>query len=152
MWLKLLLCGLAIAFCALLGKFAAGKYHARKCFFSQLCDLNERFLSELKYRRTPLPDFLKTCELTGDFRKIVQAPAESEIKLSYLTDTEKADVRNYLLQLGRGDSVSQLGFFENRRTSLLEQKERTAKEAKEREELYFKLGLLAGLAFVILIV
>ncbi len=154
MWLKLLLCGLVIAFCAALGYFAAGKYRARKSFFTQLYDLNEKYLSELKFRRMPLPDFLSGCKFTGDFQKTVESflAKQTRVNFSYLTEEEKADALTYFGQLGRGDSRSQLGFFEGKRAMLSERKETCAKESKERGELYLKLGILAGLAFVILIV
>ena len=54
--------------------------------------------------------------------------------------------------LGRGDALSQSGFFSARRAALEQKKADTEKEAKARGALYLKLGLLAGLAFVILII
>lgn len=154
MWLKVLLCGLTIAFCTLLGWLAAGKYRARRSFFAQLSDLNEKYLAELKYRRTPLPEFLKNCEFTGDFQKTVQSfsAREEKLDLGYLTAEERAETLAYFRGLGRGDSASQIASFENKRAALLAKKTASEKEAKERGELYLKLGLLAGLAFVILIV
>lgn len=155
MLLKFLVAGLAIAFCTLLGYFAAGKYRARKSFFSQLCDLNERYLSELEYRRKPLGEFLKDCKFTGDFAKTAElflAQGRAEIKYSYLTKSEREEAENYFGQLGRGNTEAQAGFFGAKRAQLCEWKEKSAAEAKKRGELYLKLGLLAGLAFVILIV
>ncbi len=154
MWLKFVLAGLVIAFCTLLGYFAAGKYRARRSFFAQWSDLNEKYLSELKYRRAPLPEFLKECKLTGEFGKAAESSLKGngELKAAFLTEEEKKDALVYFGQLGRGDSRSQLGFFEGKRALLLTKKEGAEKDAKERGELYLKLGLLAGLAFVILIV
>lgn len=154
MWLKFVLAGLVIAFCTLLGYFAAGKYRARRSFFSQWSDLNEKYLSELKYRRAPLPEFLKECKLTGEFLKAAENSLKGKggLKASFLTEEEKKDALVYFGQLGRGDSRSQLGFFEGKRALLLTKNEGAEKDAKERGELYLKLGLLAGLAFVILIV
>ena len=154
MWLKFCLAGLVIAFCTLLGYFAAGKYRARRSFFTQWSDFNENYLAELKYRRAPLPEFLKECKLTGEFGKAAQKAlgGKEELSASFLTEEEKKDALVYFAQLGRGDSRSQLGFFEGKRAPLLVKKEGAEKDAKERGELYLKLGLLAGLAFVILIV
>lgn len=155
MWLKLLLCGLAIAFCTLLGYLAAGKYRARMRFFAQIYELNERYLTELKYRRTPLPSFLASCKLSGDLQKAVEsflAKKQPKTDLSYLTAEEREEIDAYFAQLGRGDARSQLACFEGKRAFLLERKESSASEAKKRGELYLKLGALAGLAIVILIV
>ena len=60
--------------------------------------------------------------------------------------------QQHLAQLGRGDARSQHDFFGIRRSTLVEKKGICVKQAKEKGELYLKLGLLAGLAFVILIV
>ncbi len=155
MWLKLIVCGLSIAFCTLLGWLAAGKYRARRSFFAQAYDLNEKYLAELEYRRAPLTEFLRSCKFSGDFGKAVENFLSAKpplFDLDYLTQEEREEVRSCFSQLGRGDTAAELGFFGGKRASLLDKKNSSAKEAAERGELYTKLGLLAGLAFVILIV
>ena len=54
--------------------------------------------------------------------------------------------------LGRGDAQSQQSCFSAQKAILEEKKADSEREAKTRGELYLKLGLLAGLALVILIV
>ena len=54
--------------------------------------------------------------------------------------------------LGKGDAFSQKGYFEMQKSALEEKKTKSTAEAKRHGELYLKLGLLAGLAIVILIV
>ena len=54
--------------------------------------------------------------------------------------------------LGKGDAQSQSVFFAAKRAALQQRREESEKEAKARGALYLKLGLLAGLAFVILII
>lgn len=155
MWLKLLSAGLIIAFCTLLGYLAAGKYRARRSYFSQLSALNERYLNELKYRRKPLPDFLAEERFTGDFQKNVREftrDRRTEVKHSYLTEEEREAANDCFAMLGRGDSRSQQEYFEGKRAYLAEKKRAAEEEAKTRGELYLKLGALAGLAFVVLIV
>ncbi len=155
LWLKFILGGLIIVFCTLLGWFAAGKYRARKSFFSQLFCLNERYLAELKFTRKPLLQFLSEMRFTGDFEKTISGFTKTravKVEFGYLTQTEKEFVAEYLSMLGKGDSHSQSGFFSAQAEELTAKKDACAKEAKSREELYLKLGLLAGLAFVILIV
>lgn len=155
LWLKFLLGGLIIAFCTFLGWFAAGKYRLRKSFYTQLCSLNEKFLAELKFTRKPLLQFLTENTYSGDFAEVIARFIKSrEVKLDYgyLTQEEKEEIGEYLTMLGRGDSHSQSGYFSSQTETLLEKKSTAEKEAKSRGELYLKLGLLAGLAFVILIV
>ena len=155
LWLKLLLAVCAVTFCVFLGYLSAGKYRSRRAFFGQFYDFNERYLSELGYARKPLPQFLQEYAYTGDFRKTVEAFSARGADVAphgFLSDEEKKECRDYFAMLGKGDAHSQNGFFAARRASLLQKKEETEKEAKARGELSLKLGLLAGLAFVILII
>ncbi len=155
LWLKFVLGGLIIAFCTLLGYLAAGKFRARKSFFSQMNTLNEKFLAELKFARKPVKEFLADCAFQGDFGDLVKDFEQSrapEWKFSYLTGTEKELAAEYFSMLGKGDSHSQLGYFTAQAETLRKMSEDAMKEAREKGELYLKLGLLAGLAFVILVV
>lgn len=154
MWLKFILSGLIIAFCVVLGWLAAEKYRIRKKFFSQLAALNAQYISELTYSRKPLDVFLEKQNCTPDFAKLLQSVKRHEsvsFKGFHLTGEETADYTEYFSMLGRGDTASQRGFFSAKSAILAEKKLATEKEAKARGELYIKLGLLAGLAFVILI-
>lgn len=155
LWLKFLISALVIAFCIFLGYLASTKHRMRKKFFAQLAAFNERYLTELCYARKPLSDFLREYPYTGDFAKAVNAFAEQRVtepKLSYLTKEEKKLCADYFGMLGKGDAVSQKSYYSAQKGELEQKKAASEKEAKSRSELYLKLGLLAGLAFVILIV
>ena len=155
MWIKLILSVLIIAFCTLLGYVAASKYRSRKQFYAQFQVFNERYLTELSYSRRPLSAMLKEFGGGGDFEKLLKKFSETrtpECKFSYLTKEERSETGEYLTMLGRGDSHSQHEFFASKKGMLSEKKAESELEAKKRGDLYLKLGLLAGLAFVILIV
>lgn len=155
MWLKFILCGAVIAFCIFLGYLASAKYRLRKKFFCQLSEFNARYLNELSYSRKPLGALIEGFPCTGDFKKmLVQFDRQhnSAVRFSYLTAEEKKDFSNYFDMLGKGDAFSQKGYFEMQKSALEEKKTKSMTEAKRRGELYLKLGLLAGLAIVILIV
>lgn len=153
MWLKLLLAGLSVAFCTLLGYLAAEKYRARKRFFTAMNTFNEKYLSELRFSRKPLPVFLKENHFSGEFATMLTSYPErkTDVERYFLTAEERQQVKNYFEMLGRGDSHTQSGFFEAQQPQLAEAQKSCEKEAKERGALYLKLGLLAGFAFVILI-
>ena len=68
-----------------------------------------------------------------------------------LTKEERVDGENYFRQLGKGDSHTQTAYFSAQKARLSACKEQCEREAKARTELYTKLGLLAGLALVVLI-
>lgn len=155
LWLKFLLGGLSIAFCTLLGYLAAGKDRQRSKFYLALNTLNEKYLAELKFSRKPLGEFLAACNFSGDFCEFLNAFERTRTlcpDLSYLNKDEKAEIAEFFSMLGKGDSASQLGYFSAQAETVKKKSEKLFKEAKERSELYVKLGLLAGLAFVILII
>ena len=155
LWLKFVLGALVIAFCTLLGYFAAGKYRSRKSFFTQLYAFNEKYLAELKFSRKPLSLFLKEFSFSGDMAATFgefQKSRAIKVNYSYLTESEQKFAAEYLNMLGRGDSHSQSGYFSAQAAGLLESKKKSEADAKSYTDLYLKLGLLAGLAFVILIV
>ena len=155
MWLKILLCIAIIAFSTAVGYLLAGKYRARKKFYEQFCLFNKQYLNELSYTRKPLPDFLKEHTYTGDFAKAVKESVnlrDSAVTLSYLTNDEKSACSNYLSMLGKGDAASQKSYF-GAQTQALEAKfAEGEQQAKARGSLYLKLGVLLGLAIVILII
>ena len=155
LWLKLLLACCVVLFSVALGYFAAEKFRNRARFYTQLHAFNERYLNELGYARKPLSSLLDGYAGNGDFQKtlrILAAEHKISLKYSYLTDEEKKECANYLSMLGRSDAHTQREYFGGQRNALSEKKSACAKVAKEKGELYLKLGLLAGLAFIILIV
>lgn len=155
LWIKFILGLLVIAFCTFLGYLASSKYRDRRSFYAQLSDLNEKYLAELKYARKPLKKFLSEFEFKGDFEEVMHrylTDRSINIDYSYLSKAEKESAAEYFRMLGRGDSHSQSGYFSAQAEQLLSAKNQSAKEAKSYTDLYLKLGLLAGLAFVILIV
>lgn len=155
MWLKLLVSAGVIAFGVFLGYLAAEKYRKRNKFYMQFCEFNAQYLTELCYERKPLGEFLNGFPASGDFKKLFTEfceKRETTVRCSFLSAEEKKACESYLNMLGRGDALSQRGYFEMQKPLLEEKKAKCGKEAKSRGELYLKLGLLAGLAIVILIV
>lgn len=153
-WIKLLLGGLVIAFCVLLGYFAAAKYRRRKSFFAQLYRFHERYLGELSYARRPLDAFLSEGDYRDEFAAAVEEVKSRRISCDFscLTAEERGFLQDYFSALGKGDSQAQKNYFAAQQGTVEEKKSESEREAKARTELYLKLGLLAGLAFVILIV
>ena len=152
MGIKLLLCGLVVAFCVLIGYVAGEKYRARKKFFAAFADFNELYLAELAYSRKPLSEFLAGHTFKGEFRKVAEAVGERRPlpKFSFLNSDETEMLADYVSMLGRGDSYSQNGYFSAQKDGLEKRRAKTFEEAKTRGELYLKLGFLAGLALIIL--
>ena len=155
MWIKLIVCVLVVAFCVLLGYLAAGKYRERKQFFTQFHAFHERYLSELGYTRRPLNEFLLSCRCSGDFGALINdfsQNRETTPKFRYLTQDERGEIKDYLDMLGKGDALSQKGYFSEQTERIKGQRNCCEEAAKRNTALFLKLGLLAGLAFVILII
>lgn len=151
MWIKLLLCGLILGLSVGVGYLSADRSRARRNFYGQQAALNERFLSELSYTRTPLGPFLDGFNFTGDFEKAIAAVRTHSAlpKLDFLSAEEKRDAESYFSMLGRGDAPSQLAYFRTQQPALERAKKESEEAAKKNGELGVKLGLLGGLAFVI---
>lgn len=154
MWLKLAISGAIIAFSTFVGYLFSGKARSRSSFFTQLCGFNEKFLNELDYERKPLDALLRE-GYTGDFGKSLTEFRERRkisFAYSYLSQGERTMCEEYFSMLGRGDALSQKEYFAGKKKVLSEAKEKCETEAKKTKELSIKLGLLFGLAVVILIV
>ena len=153
-WLKIVVAALTVAFSTALGHFLAGKYRARKLFFSEFARFNERYLAELSYERRQMSAFLREISYEGEFEKALgefREKREVSFPFPFLTKEERAETERYFQQLGRGDSRTQSAFFISQKARLEQKRGEAEREAKVRSELYLKLGLLAGLALVVLI-
>ena len=153
---------LFISFC---GYVLAKKYRRRKQFLRQLKEFNERFLSEVSYLRRPIKVFVGAYSYKGDFDRFLtlffegledgQAQVSAidfKGEFSFLKGEERQMVEDYFLMLGRGDSISQKGYFSavKERISLLYIAAES--DCKKYGDLYIKLGFLCGLLLLILIV
>lgn len=154
LFLKFLLGIFIVLFCIFLGYFASEKYRLKKSFFTQLFELNEKYLAELKFEKKPLEQFLNAQTFSGDFDTLIKGLLKGQIVLkgAYLNEDEKGEIGEYFTMFGRGDSRSQSGYFSAKSKELSQKKEECVKNAKSYTDLYLKLGLLLGLAVIILIV
>ena len=158
--------GIAIvAFTSFCGYFLAGKFRQRKLFFKQLQEFNERFLSEISYYRRPIKEFVAKYVYKGEFNELlhdyftvmqqgrsVQSVLIDDPKYAFLKREEKRVVEDYFLMLGRGDSLSQKGYFSSVKQSLSALQIDAETACKRYGDLYIKLGFLCGLLFLLLII
>jgi len=153
--LKIVISALIVAFTTYVGYFLSEKYRRRKNFMAQLSSFNERFLSELNYSRRPLKEFFGEYSYKGDFLRILNDYSSGGIKsgnLSFLTADETNYVAAYFGMLGKGDAITQSGYFSAQKPLISEYKTHSEDEAKKYCSLYIKIGFLAGLAVVIIII
>lgn len=150
MWIKFILCGAIIAFSMFISYLLAAKFRERKRFFQSFLQFHERFLNELTYLRRPLQTFLREFKGEDEFQKFIVAGAE-ELP-THLSEDEKTFCCEYQSMLGRGSASSQMTYFKGQDVRIRKAMQESSEECRQKCGLYIKLGLLAGLAIVILIV
>ena len=158
------LLGIAIvAFTSFLGYLLAKKYRKRKDFFVQFTLFNERFLSEISYRRRPLSEFFRKYAYKGEFLTVLQnffdrikserqEPLTESGDFDFLTNEQKSVTEDYFLMLGRGDSSSQKAYFSAQKETLINLEKQAKTDCKRYGDLFVKIGFLCGLLILILII
>ncbi len=154
-----------VGFTSFCGYLLAKKYRQRKAFFSQFKEFNERFLSEISYYRRPIREFAARYAYKGEFHTLLEDFFHSLSQRSsqsrsftdfptygFLTAEEKRVVEDYFLMLGKGDSVSQKGYFSAVKEPLSKLQTESETACKKYGDLYIKIGFLCGLLILILIV
>ena len=153
-----------VAFTSSCGHFLARKFRQRKLFFKQLQEFNERFLSEISYYRRPIREFAAKYLYKGEFNELLQdffamlqrneslqSGLLDDPKYAFLKTEEKRVVEDYFLMLGKGDSLSQKGYFSSVKQSISALQSDAETTCKRYGDLYIKIGFLCGLLILILI-
>ena len=160
------LSGVAIVvFATFCGYLLSKKYRQKKVFFQQFKEFNERFLSEITYYRRPIQEFVSGYRYQGEFQVLLEeffstmeTRAANDQKVfnlpeyHFLTAEEKVFVIDYFSMLGKGDSLSQKGYFSSVKETLAKLQMESEKDCKRYGDLYVKIGFLCGLLILILIV
>jgi stage III sporulation protein AB len=158
--------GLAIVVIStLLGYVLSKKYRQRRRFLGQFREFNEQFINEITYYRRPIKAFLDRQRFDGEFQVLLQSYdalldqyTEKEGKVldlspyTFLSENEKADVYDYFMTLGKGDSESQKRYFLSMQERLTNYEAKAISQGKKYENLYIELGFLCGLFILVLII
>lgn len=154
--------GLAlVVFCGFCGYLLTKKYRLRKDFFRQYAQFNRNFLSEIAFSRRPIESVIKNGAYSGDFESLINsfltALKNGDTKLlsmalpDFLDADEKTFVEEYFAYLGRGDSAGQKGYFAIADQTIAQKKDESEKLSKKHVDLYIKMGILLGLALLIVL-
>lgn len=162
MLIKVVLCLTLLIFTSGVGYGFASKYRKRKAFFTQFYDFNQKFLQELTYTKRPIKEFLLSCPYKSEFLALLEEYRQNLGQDNFFTEyfslntflsvEDEKMVVEYFKQLGKGDSDSQKILFSNRSNDLKQCKDKAETEYKKYAELYVKLGVLIGLAIIIVII
>ena len=155
--LKLLLCILAVALCTSFAFLLTKKFKKRADFYYSVYLFNERLINEVSYTKVPIPAFLEKNKFGGDFGAILseycaKGQDADFSRLTYLKEGEKQYLQDYFAMIGKSDAESQRTYLLAARAELQERRRASEEGYKNYFSLYLKLGVLAGLILVILIV
>ena len=132
----------------------------------QLKEFNQRFLSEISYCRRPIAELSAQFSYEGEFQELLQVFFMLQKKgeflknislldlseFSFLSEEERRVVGDYFLMIGKGNVVAQKEYFSSAEAVLGKYREESENDCKKYVDLYTKLGFLAGLAILILII
>ena len=163
--LKFFLGVAVVVFSTFCGYMFAKKYRKRRLFFAQMQHFNERFLNEITYAKRPLSEFANSLTYKGEFEIFSKAflfelgsedlieTAQAVLdEMSFFSGEEKAFIIDYFSSMGKGDSFTQKQYFSAIKMQLQEYAEQTKSAYEKYGNMYIKLGFLAGLTILILIV
>lgn len=155
--LKAILCVCAFGLCVVVALLLTRRYRQRKEFFYSLNLFNERLVNEVSYLRAPLSKFIGRYAFGGDFQKMLNEKtkgdfAQENYDYPYLSADERKFLGDYFRLIGKSDASSQRAYLCAVRVEIAERRHTAEEEYRKYLSLYCKLGVLAGLIAVILIV
>ena len=159
---KILICLSILIFTSGCGYYLARKDRQRKLFFRQYEIFNEHFLQEIRSLRRPLHEFISSKSYKAEFAdllgiymnslgKTVDLCDEFE-EFTFLTLEERRDLAEYFNRLGKSDSDSQNRFYDEMKGRISGLVKSANEEYGKYADLYVKLGVLIGLAIIIIII
>ena len=154
-----------VAFTTFCGYLFSRKFRQRSDFIQQFKEFNERFLSEIAFRRRPIKAFIEAYSYKGEFDKLLSVYCNGLEKgcglslgmdlkkeYSFLKEEDRQVINDYFLMLGKGDSFSQKGYFATSKDALEKLYVEAENNCKKYVHLYIKLGFLCGLTLLILLI
>ena len=154
--LKLLLAAVLFSACVGSAYWLTLRYRKRRDFFYNLWLFHERLINEVSYTRIPLTKFTEKYEFSGDFQRLL-ADKRGDFRggkcnIGYLTEEENKFLCDYFGMIGGSDAKSQQAYLSALRGEIEERRSNGENIYKKYFALYLKLGVLAGLVLVILVV
>lgn len=150
-----------VVFTTYCGWFLSRRYRRRKQFFKDMQEFNLSFLEEVGYSKRPFELFCARRTYAGDFGCLLEDVVSRRLErkttkpsmdeYAFLTADERVFVEEYFQAAGRGDTQAQKGYFSNAKIKLDSLKTKGEEDGKKYTDLYTKLGFLAGLAMMIIL-
>lgn len=164
--MKYFLIAILFGICLFVGFLVSNKYRQRSAFFKALVLVCQKLNVEISFSRERLKNLVGSfdqqtkkslCGLADNYLAFIEqeSPLDKESlfkNIKFLKEDEKDIIFLFFRSLGRSDVDSQskeLSNFEKRFESLVTS---SAEENKKYGKLSFKLGIMAGLLIVIVLI
>lgn len=159
-YIKWVLGGAAIIICVLLAYKLSEKYRIRQKFYGDFYLFNKRMCDEMNFTRNTLLSVFSSFSADAPFQAVLNAYRTdlTERKgfscegLWFLSEDEKHSAEEYFAALGKTDAQTQLNFLRAYDATLRTCSESATADKKKYVKMYIKLGLLTGVAVLILLI
>ena len=146
---------LIVCACGFIGWLFTFSHRRKWEFIAEWGRFNRLFMTELSAKRVPLPRFIEAYTAKNEFASLLTAYRSSyvvESPPSFLKEEEKKVLVDYFSYLGTSDSSTQLSFLREKGNQLKDMENEAFSDYSKRLGLYPKLGILAGLFLVVLLI
>ena len=123
------------------GIFLTANRKKKMQVFGELYEFNDQLLLNLKFSRQPLSKI-------ADKFKFVPEILKGE---PILEGEDGEVVRDYVVNLGKTDALSQIDYLNGRKAALEKYKNESAQEYKKYSSLYIKIFFMVGVLIAVLI-
>ena len=124
-----------------IGPFLSANKKKRMLVFSELYEFNEQLILTLKFSRSSMD------KIASPFNFVPQI-LNGECPLS---GDDAEFIRDYTLNLGKTDALSQVDYLTERKTVLKKYKEESFADYKKYSSLYVKIFFLIGVLIAVLL-
>ena len=158
-YVKWILGGAAIIICTVIAYKLSEKFRLRQKFYNDFYLFNKRMCDEMSFTRNSLLSVLASFDAQTPFqrllneyrRSLTERTPFSCAEIWFLKEEEKRLTEEYFAALGKTDARTQMNFLKTYDANLKTSADAALSDKKKYVAMYIKLGLLTGIAVLILI-
>ena len=124
-----------------IGPLLSANKKKRMQIFSELYEFNEQLILTLKFTRASID------KIAGQFKYIPDILAGKEL----ISGDEGQFLRDYVLNLGKTDALSQVDYLSERKLLIKKYKDDSYSDYKKYSSLYVKIFFLIGVMIAVLL-
>lgn len=163
--LRLIAGGLLALIACYVGILIKRHYKDRTDFFASACDYVKTLISELSYKKTPIPELAAkfAAGRSGEFERALTesiallkkgesyAAISENLRVNALRPDEKKEVVSFFTEINKSSLDDQLACCEHFKNVFEGKKAKCEADAKRLGGMYFKLCVLLGLAIILIL-